>query len=541
MAKLKIQLEERFRALDLLKEGHDVDSAVAHLHENYHPDWNIEDVRKVYFPHDGIYAISKLVGRPISEIDARLVQMRKTREAFQKSGAVKLKNLMDDPNFARANSRRAKRLMEDLNAKGLNKGNPRASEAMLENRQDPVFEEQRLKNLAMQSRKLVISIEDRLRALELLKQGYTAYNVARYLRENHHPDFSVKKVKTKYFPATGIMRISHMEGKTPEEIDAFTKEFLIKVQKFADLNREKIKKQHADPNFHEAAMNAGRDTLKRLNKKPYFVAKVSAAAADLLKTQRRNPLFNAALNEARLKKFEEDADFREAHAARSRVVLGKLRQDPDFERVRKQSFDALIDALRRGRPNFKVQLDMRRAGLELLRNGFTIDGAARKLRDANHPDRSVYEVKQAYFPTSGDLKVTHLITAPVSEVDTFFEKLRRRRVKTAGRNYERTHGLIRTASTSSFENGAPVMVDNSNPHDDLEHVERVSLINQALRSLDPLDAHIIRTRFDLPVVNPELNADVSSLSSRQVRARMEKALHSLSSNSTLFELLSGNE
>ncbi|MDP3742567.1 MAG: hypothetical protein Q8R15_04590 [Candidatus Micrarchaeota archaeon] len=88
--KLKLNIEERKTALDLLADGHTVESAARHLHQNYHPLYSFEEVRNKYFPQKGLYAISSMQGKPKREINQRWRLLVKTAREYAKSGRRKL-------------------------------------------------------------------------------------------------------------------------------------------------------------------------------------------------------------------------------------------------------------------------------------------------------------------------------------------------------------------------------------------------------------------------------------------------------------------
>lgn len=117
MAKLKLKLEERKRALDLLADGHSVESAAAHLHGAFHPELSFEVVKKTYFPPTGFGAISSLEGKSRNEIEARYKQMLSSSRKIGKAGKATLKKLFKNPRFTEANRRRAvernKKLSQD--------------------------------------------------------------------------------------------------------------------------------------------------------------------------------------------------------------------------------------------------------------------------------------------------------------------------------------------------------------------------------------------------------------------------------------------
>ncbi len=107
-AKLKISIEERKRALDLLAEGHRVESAARHLHQNFHPERSLDQVKKTYFPPTGFAHISDLVGASKTRIEARFRQIIRTRAKIGKAGTKTLRRLFKDSKFAAQNRERAR-------------------------------------------------------------------------------------------------------------------------------------------------------------------------------------------------------------------------------------------------------------------------------------------------------------------------------------------------------------------------------------------------------------------------------------------------
>ncbi len=99
MPKLKITIQDRKRALDLLTEGHTVESAVGQLHRNFHSESTAAQVKRSYFPSTGYCAIHHLVGRPRAEIEARFNHMVKMNQKVKRQGSQTLKKLFEDAEF----------------------------------------------------------------------------------------------------------------------------------------------------------------------------------------------------------------------------------------------------------------------------------------------------------------------------------------------------------------------------------------------------------------------------------------------------------
>lgn len=120
MPKLTLKIHERLRALDLLKEGHTVESAVNHLHENYHANRERTEVQKAYFPKFGPFVISHLVGADSTAIDEKAKKIKENFEKQSKLGKQSLTMLHQDEEFLKNKAARAR-------------------ETMIANHQDPVF------------------------------------------------------------------------------------------------------------------------------------------------------------------------------------------------------------------------------------------------------------------------------------------------------------------------------------------------------------------------------------------------------------------
>ena len=114
MAKLKISIEERRRALDLLAEGHSIENAAKHLHQTYHPQRSLDEVKKTYFPPTGFAHISNLVGASKARIETRFRQIIRTRAKIGKAGAKTFRRLFKDSKFAAQNRERARARTQKL-------------------------------------------------------------------------------------------------------------------------------------------------------------------------------------------------------------------------------------------------------------------------------------------------------------------------------------------------------------------------------------------------------------------------------------------
>ncbi len=111
-------------------KGLSVDETVKELRRRYHPEESAADVKRAYFPSRGIYAITRLEGKPHGTLLEKLQKFR--------ANAERMRQLNQDPEFARARGERMRQLNQD--PEFARSHAERASERMRRLHRDPEFE-----------------------------------------------------------------------------------------------------------------------------------------------------------------------------------------------------------------------------------------------------------------------------------------------------------------------------------------------------------------------------------------------------------------
>ncbi len=275
MPKLTLKIHERLRALDLLKEGHTIESAVTHLYENYHSDREITEVQKAYFPKFGPFVISHLVGASHEDIDAKAAKIKENFEKQSASGARVLSRLHLDADFKAKQLAAIAKLNTDPNFIAAQR--KRASEKIKRQLQDPEFQaaikKGGEKSMANLNQDPAFNARRRERQRE------------RMIEQNADPIFKEKRLGgIKKLFANPVFRAKHKKvnsarfkliRNTPE----FKEKMLAAIARFAVENKEllsqRLKQQRADPKFLDA-IKIGMDRRRlRLQNERYDDAKVN--------------------------------------------------------------------------------------------------------------------------------------------------------------------------------------------------------------------------------------------------------------------------
>ncbi len=123
-----VSIEERRRAIDLLIEGNSVESTCQILQARFHPQSNVEDVSRVYFPKTGIFRLSHLVGASSATLDEyyeRLVERSIRQRQRVDDLNVRLKQ---DPELRKKQLKGLNELLEDPQRRAQRAQNNAASQ-----------------------------------------------------------------------------------------------------------------------------------------------------------------------------------------------------------------------------------------------------------------------------------------------------------------------------------------------------------------------------------------------------------------------------
>ncbi|MDP3742165.1 MAG: hypothetical protein Q8R15_02515 [Candidatus Micrarchaeota archaeon] len=108
VAKLKISVFQRGKALALLAKGSSVGETVRKLKERYHPNLPLDVVKRTYFPRAGRHSIFSLEGKPRKELldvfqgwtqNSREQKQRSTKQNKRGTWHGIIRRLARDPEF----------------------------------------------------------------------------------------------------------------------------------------------------------------------------------------------------------------------------------------------------------------------------------------------------------------------------------------------------------------------------------------------------------------------------------------------------------
>lgn len=142
--KVRIALQDRLEALDLLAEGKTMDQVVKAMAKK-HPSLSLEQVRTLYDPSNGGYSIGKFEGATKAEVEDKKIRLIALNATIAERGRKQLAKLFANPDFVESQRKWGRELMNSLHAdpEFAAARDIRAREQIIRLNADPQFQKER--------------------------------------------------------------------------------------------------------------------------------------------------------------------------------------------------------------------------------------------------------------------------------------------------------------------------------------------------------------------------------------------------------------